>query len=266
MKRFLLISLFIITSGSAFTQQLLTFNTDFNPKVDSTLVFIPVDYNQQSSYPLVFLLHGWDGTSAQWNEIMGGLQSIADRYHFILCCPDGTKDCWYLDSPTIPNSQFEKFFFSVLVPELQKKYTIDSKNIFITGLSMGGHGALSLFLKHPGFFNSAASTSGILDITEFPENWGMSRYLGSFQTNEAAWKNNSVFYLLDSLKDKDKEFLFDCGTEDFAYNVNLKTYQKCRDLKLKAAFISQPGTHSRDYWKKALPLQLEFFRVHLKNN
>ncbi len=43
---------------------------------------------------------------------------------------------------------------------------------------MGGHGAINLFLNHPGFFKSAGSTSGILDLLPFPDNWGIKNVLG----------------------------------------------------------------------------------------
>jgi len=263
MKTYLIV-LFFILSNAVSAQKILTFNSEIIPYTDTTLVFVPENYNSSNAYPLIFLLHGWDGNYAQWNSIMGGLQSLSDQYNFIICCPDGFNDSWYVDSPLKSNSQFETFFFSILAPALQKQFQIDPLNIFITGLSMGGHGALTLFAKHPHFFNAAASTSGILDITDFADKWGISKYLGEYTSKAENWKRNTVYNLLENLKDKGKEIFFDCGTEDFAYKVNQKAYSRCRELNIKAAFLSQPGNHNREYWRKSLPFHLEFFRMRLK--
>lgn len=261
MKKVIGILLFI--QSVFFAQEVLTFDSELIPATDTVYVFLPDKYTDSDVYPLLYLLHGWDGNYDQWNSIMGGLRKAADQYGFIICCPDGFKDSWYVNSPLRSNSQFEKFFFTVLTPSLHNKYKIDTANIFISGLSMGGHGALTLFLKHSDYFNSAASTSGILDITQFPKNWGIADYLGSYDSGQETWKKNSVYYLLDNL-DKNREFFFDCGTEDFAYKVNTDTYLRCRELGIKASFLSQPGTHNREYWKKALPFHFEYFKRCIK--
>ena len=48
----------------------------------------------------------------------------------------------------------------------------------ITGLSMGGHGALWLAIRHQDVFGAAGSTSGGLDIRPFPDNWDMKEQIG----------------------------------------------------------------------------------------
>lgn len=264
MKKYIIVFLLVILLKINFAQKVHTFNSDLLPDTDTTLVFVPNDYNPSDRYPLVILLHGWSGNYAQWDGIMGGLQQLANQYNFIICCPDGFYDSWYVNSPIKSNSQFETFFISILIPSLRKEYYIDANNIFISGLSMGGHGALTLFLKNSALFNSAASTSGILDITEFPDKWGIAKVMGNYESHQEQWKDNTVFYLLENLKDIEKEILFDCGTEDFAYKVNEKTYAKCRELNIKAAFITRPGNHHRNYWNTSLPYHMEFFRMHLK--
>ena len=89
-------------------------------------------------------------------------QSIANRYNMILVYPEGFTS-YNVDNPDNKDSRHESFFFNNLVPQIDKEFNIDEKNIFITGLSMGGYGALRYFILDPEYFNTAGSTGGAID-------------------------------------------------------------------------------------------------------
>ncbi|MGE5430578.1 MAG: alpha/beta hydrolase [Syntrophomonadaceae bacterium] len=259
MKKILLV-LLLFSVKQAYSQNLIIKDSKNIPHADTSLVFLPGGYTHSGSYPLLIMLHGWSGNYKQWDDITGGLQKYADKYQFIIVCPDGFYDSWYVDSPINPKSRFETFLTQEFLPDIKSKYGIDESNIFITGLSMGGHGAMLMLLKHPDVFRSAGSSSGILDITEFPDRWSMLNALGKYTEKPENWEKNTDISLLSNIKGLDKEIIFDCGTEDFAYNVNKKFNEKCIDLKVKATFISQPGSHNRQYWSKTIENHLRFFR------
>ncbi len=257
LKKISLIILFY--SILIFPQDSLFINADYIPHTDTTLIFKPANYDSAHAYPLLFMLHGWSGNYAQWNSIIG-LQHYADADSFVIVCPDGFYDSWYFNSPVKKNSQYEKFFFKNLVPDIFKKYNIDKKNIFITGLSMGGHGAMYLFLKHPDFFKSAASTSGILDITAFPKNWGLPKLLGPMKSDSTRWQNYSDIFLLKNIAGRKIPILVDVGKEDFSYKVNLNFVNKCKELNIPVVFFTGPGNHSRNYWEKSIIEHFLFFK------
>ncbi len=242
--------------------EILVIDSKFTPVSDSVFVVTPENYQDSKSYPLVILLHGWSGNYKQWNSIVN-LQTYANAYNFIVACPDGFYDSWYLNNPLKPSIQFEDFFWKDFIPYLTKSYSIDTNNVFISGLSMGGHGAITLFLKKPEFFKSAGSSSGILDLTFFPDRWSIKDGIGSIKDYPNEWKNNSAIYLLDSLNNFNKKMIIDCGTEDFAYQVNLNFVKKSYDLGINAKFISIPGDHSRKHWKKMIAKHFEFFYKQL---
>lgn len=75
--------------------------------------------------------------------------------------PDGANS-WYWDSPLDPASQFETFVAQELPDWIDARYlTIPSREgRAVTGLSMGGHGALWVALRHKDRFGAAGSTSG----------------------------------------------------------------------------------------------------------
>ncbi len=261
-KLFFLFFVFILVSKS-FPQDSLFITKDYIPHTDTTLIFSPSDYDSTTKYPLVVMLHGWAGNYNQWNED-ADLQGFADKYKFVIVCPDGFYDSWYIDSPVKKNSQYEKFFFNDLMPHVFTNYKIDKSNIFITGLSMGGHGAMYLMLTHPDFFKSAGSTSGIMDLTPFPDKYGLDKVLGSFNTSAVNWLKHSDFYLLKNIKHSHRKIIVDCGTEDFSFSINKKFVDFCKYYNVDVTFISGPGNHSHKYWRAAIPKHFEFFNNLVK--
>lgn len=261
--KFFLLFLFL-SCINLFAQDTLLYKLNILPATDTTVVFTPADYNNSNEYPVVFMLHGWSGNYAQWNKT-AGVQQYADKYGFIIVCPDGFYDSWYFNSPIKENSQFETFFIQDLIPDIEKKYSVDKSNLFITGLSMGGHGAVYMFLKHPDLFRSAGSTSGIVDITKFPDKWGLNKVLGNYEKNKSVWEKHSDIYLLKNIKGLNKKLIVDCGTEDFSFNVNKAFADSCKANNIDIKFISGPGTHSHAYWKSSIPGHFKFFNKIVKS-
>ena len=164
MKHYLAGLLILLCLGAKAQDQLI-YKSKNLPSADTTWVFKPKNYAQTDKLPLIFLLHGYSGNYKQWNNIMDA-QKYADQYGFIIVCPDGLFSSWYLNSPVKKDWQFESFFFDELYPDIQKKYKVDPQNVFISGLSMGGHGALHLFIQKPELFSGAGSTSGGIKLSD----------------------------------------------------------------------------------------------------
>jgi putative tributyrin esterase len=262
MKKSLLILVLVLAFIYVIVKIFSTSYDDYSKYSNQYLVVKPDNYNSYEKYPLLFMLHGHSGDYKQWSEIID-LKYYANKYRFIIVCPDGHYDSWYVDSPILKENQFESYFFNDLVPEIFNNYGIDSNNIFITGLSMGGHGAINLFLNHPQFFKSAGSTSGILDLLPFPDNWEIKNILGDQEKYRDNWIKHSAIYNLDKIKNIDKKFIVDCGIEDFAYDVNRRFRDSCRGKDLKLRFIQTAGDHSGYYWSKSIVKHFEFFKEEI---
>lgn len=259
-----LLLFFLLTGLSTHAQDQLVYQSKNLPKPDTTWVFKPKQHTQQNQMPVIFLLHGYGGTYRQWHGIMDA-QKYADEYGFIIVCPDGLFSSWYLNSPVKADLQFETFFFSELYQDILKKYKADPKNIFITGLSMGGHGALHLFIQRPELFAGAGSTSGGIRLSDSFGKYGLGEILGNPPSESELWTRFSVIENIDKLKGNNKPIIFDCGASDMFYAANNQLKQKSDQLKLNATYISQPGGHNRAYWSKSIRQQFEFFRNQLKN-
>lgn len=241
-------------------------------KTDTVLIFKPKTYNATEKYPLVYLLHGYSENYKQWSKTTD-LQKLSDQYGFIIITPDGFTS-YYINSPINKRSRYEDFFFNELVPKVHQSFSIDDKNIFISGLSMGGYGALRYFILHSDYFNTAGSTSGALEI-DYPyfqkvsqHFWqtdrmtnDLTKHLGNPKTEN--WNSYSISTLLKGNLDFKKPFIFDCGTEDILYS-NSKNLKSLTDkLKIPTTFISLPGDHNTEYWSKSIEYHFAYFHQHL---
>jgi len=249
---------FLLWGVNNTAQDIIVFTPEkshFIPSNDTVLVFAPVSENK---VPLLIMLHGYSGDYNQWNRLID-LKQYSENYKLIIACPDGLFDSWYVNSSIVDNICMEDFIIKTLLPELSQSYNVDTSLIFITGLSMGGHGAISLLLKYSNIFKAAGSTSGILDLRPFPAKWGMEKVLGSYSASSENWDKNSSIKLLESFDDKNLRLIIDCGTEDFAYDVNVSFMKKCKELRIPLRFISAPGSHTRNYWSESIKDHFNFF-------
>lgn len=262
MKRIVLLLSFCLSSALALAAKVDTVlvNSTAMTKQIKTVVITPDSYNGKKEMPVVYLLHGYSGSYADWVKNAPVVKDLADTYQFILVCPDGGFSSWYLDSPVDPNFKYETYVVEELVPWIDQHYkTIKSRGgRAITGLSMGGHGALYLAFRHQNVFGAAGSMSGGVDIRPFPNNWDLAKRLGSFATHADVWEKHTVTNLLHLLEPNKLALIVDCGTEDFFFPVNEKFHRKLIERNIPHDYISRPGAHNWAYWSNSVAYQLLF--------
>ena len=187
-------------------------------------------------------------------------EGIADEKGMLFICPDG-KNSWYWDSPTNASYRYETFVASELVKYTDAHYVTipDRKARAVSGLSMGGHGALWLSIRHKDTFGAAGSMSGGVDIRPFPKNWEMKEQLGTYEDNEEVWNSHTVVTQLDKIQNGDLALIIDCGESDFFLNVNKELHQLLLDKKIDHDFITRPGGHTGAYWSNSIDYHLLFF-------
>jgi len=195
---------------------------------------------------------------------LANLQKYSDSLNIVIACPDAFFDSYYINSPIKENSQYESFFFEVFIPSITNDFNINKEKMFITGLSMGGHGAISFFLKRPDMFVTAASTSGLLDLTAFPNRNTIKSSAGNIEDYSLVWEENSCTNLLKNIEGKNKLLYIDCGTEDFLFNTNVKFLENAKKLNINIKHKFQPGVHNHDYWKKSIIDHFTYFSSFLK--
>ncbi len=265
---FFLISLVAVqVARSANVDTVATYSAAMKKSIKA-VVITPERYSEAKELPVVYLLHGYSGNYADWVTKAKGFETAADTYQMIIVCPDGGYGSWYWDSPVDSSFRYETYVAKELVAWVDANYkTIkDRKGRGITGLSMGGHGALYLALKHPDVFGAAGSMSGGVDIRPFPNNWDMAKRLGSYAAQPLRWEANTVINMLHLLTPNSLALLIDCGKEDFFYEVNLNLHQQLLYRNIPHDFIIRPGAHNWKYWSNAINYQLLFMSSFFKSN
>ena len=232
------------------------------------LVIKPKNYNQNgNSYPSLYLLHGAGGYFSNWMFRVPEIEQYANDYNIIIVCPDGNKTSWYFDSPIDSSSQYETYIAKELVKEIDHKYNTirNKKGRAISGLSMGGHGALYLAIRHNNIWGAAGSMSGGVNIVPFAERWNIHEVIGSYKENKAYWENNTVINMIDLIKD-DFELIIDCGTSDFFADVNQVFHEKLKAKGVPHSYSVRPGNHNWEYWRESIKEHLLFFDDYFQSN
>lgn len=226
----------------------------------SVSMLVPDGYrNSSKPVPVVYLLHGFADDDTAWPE-RTKIGELADQYGVLVVCPDGDNS-WYFDSPEVPEMQFETFVSDELVKFVDDRFkTIKGpKGRAITGLSMGGHGAMFLAIRHPDVFGAVGSMSGGVDIRPFPNEWEIKRAIGTIEEHPERWEELTVINQARSLKDGQLAIAIECGVDDFFIDVNRALHQQLLEQKVAHDYTERPGRHDWDYWRNAIDYQMLFF-------
>ena len=257
----LFLVLLFFSAQAAQVDTIQVFSASMNKNI-KTCVIVPDNYKKsKKKFPVVYLLHGYSGNYGTWVKSFKEVLQQVDRYGFIAIGVDGNYSSWYFDSPIDPTFKYETYIIDELVPFIDKKYkTIASREgRAISGLSMGGHGALYLSLKHQDVFGAAGSMSGGVDIRPFSEKWNIKKRLGAINDFPDNWEKNTVVNLIELNQNNNLKLIIDCGVDDFFIDVNRELHQKMLALKIDHDYIERPGKHNIDYWENSLKFQLLFF-------
>jgi len=255
----LLLSLLILVGLDAAAQRLVVATSPDYPKADTIMCYVPETADESALLPTVIALHGFGGGSWQWPSICD-LQMLANNYGMVIACPDGFGDSWYIDSPRGDN-KYTEFFANAILPAIERELPVDTSMLFITGLSMGGHGALHLALCCKGRFRAAGSMSGVLDLRKSSlVKTSLGKILGPISATNGNWARFSIIDRVQEIKDCGMPIIISCGAQDYLVGCNREFAKKCSTLKVNAVYTESPGKHERDYWRIQLPEHIRFFK------
>lgn len=212
--------------------------------------------------PVILLLHGVYGS--HWSWAMKGLahitlQSMIDAGEIppmILAMP--SDGLWGDGSGYLAHSgrDFEQWIVND-VPRAISEVTGNSLDAphFISGLSMGGYGAMRLGAKYPDRFRAFSGHSSITDMDQmklFVEE-NMSKYHSSdtkcLSVLETILENRSLI----------KPFRFDCGVDDLLIEQNRKLASDLDANGIDFIYEEFPGDHDWPYWTEHVRKTLHFF-------
>ncbi len=247
--------------------------TQEEPKNDVQIVVLESDnlkcndtmriYHPQSSDTIgtLVLLHGWSGCYKDWGDKMD-IQEIANKYQFRIITPDGFYNSWYIDNTDDNQMQTRKFFNEEFIPYIYKEFNLEPATTFISGLSMGGHGAVNIFIDNHSKFRAAGSMSGVLNLEKTTLQGELEKIMGDKLKERA--KSESATTRLSIIANTNKPIIVSCGYSDYYFMCTEEFINSCKENNVPYIRIDSPGTHSWRFWEYALNSHLWYFSRMIK--
>jgi S-formylglutathione hydrolase FrmB len=246
-------------------------------------VYLPASYgagatkHPAQTYPVLYFLHGLgDNERTLFNS--GGWTLIDDlqRQHkigeFIIVAPEGGR-AFYINSAD-GSLRYSDFFLQEFIPLVEGKYRIAKgrNNRAISGISMGGYGALRFAFSHTEMFGAVSAQSAAL-ITESPQELDtgarsgapLGKLLAAVFGNPIDvqhWKNNSPFVLatVNRAALRRLAIYFNCGQDDdYGFEKGASAlHEQLEKEGVKHEYHPYEGDHSLRYFLTHFPEVMEF--------
>ena len=246
-------------------------------------VQVPPSYDKKdaarppSRYPVLYFLHGLNDDEQSFFKT-GGWTLIEDLRQrgsigdFLIVAPEG-RNSFYINSAD-GKVRYSDFFLREFIPYIEKKYRAvpDRAGRAVSGISMGGYGALRLGFANPQLFGAVSAQSAAL-LTESPEGVegaaksqspvvrALAQVFGD-PVDVAHWRANDPFVLAKRNKAalKKSAIYFNCGQSD---DYGFEKGAAALDKQLTAEGIAHqyrpyPGDHSLNYFLSHLAEVMEF--------
>ena len=246
-------------------------------------VQVPGNYDKKDAagepqrFPVLYYLHGL-GDNEQSFSRSGGWALIEDLRaqgkigDFLIVAPEGFAS-FYINSAD-GNERYSDFFLREFMPYIEKKYRVlpGREARAITGISMGGFGALRFAFAYPDLFSAVSAQSAAL-ILETPEQLNAmaqerSEMADAFAAllgnpiNIAHWKANDPFSLARKNKAASKKMAiyFNSGqTDDFGFEHGAAALDKQLSSEgITHEYHPYPGGHNMNYFLSHLGEVIEF--------
>ena len=239
-------------------------------------IFLPAGYetNTDRSYPVLYLLHGMNGTHEDWagrghlKDVMDQLKASGEVCDMIVIMPNAGgniyDEVWngYFD---MDGWAYERFFYEEFLPTVEKEYRIkgDKANRAIAGLSMGGGGSTSYAQRHADMFCACYAMSALMHLPAPAEAAPKNDKDKMWHLTYTANKYSCVEYVKNA-DEATKQALrtvawyVDCGDDDFLFDCNMDFIAAMRKAGVPYQLRVRDGAHTWEYWHSALYEALPF--------
>ena len=246
-------------------------------------VYLPAGYDASATahppqrYPVLYFLHGL-GDNEQTLFNTGGWTLLDDLRHqhkmgdFLIVAPEGRRS-FYINSAD-GSVRYSDFFLQEFLPHIESKYRLRPGRAgrAISGISMGGYGALRFAFAHPELFSAASAQSAAL-ITESPHTLDSASNTGAplagvlapvfgKPINVAHWNENSPFLLAkrNAVALRKMSIYFNCGQDDnYGFEKGAAVlHEQLQKEGVKHEYHAYPGDHSLTYFLSHFAEVMEF--------
>lgn len=247
-------------------------------------IYLPAQALAGQACPTLFYLAGLTCTEETF-AIKAHAQRLAAQLGLILVTPDTSPrgeqvaqgDHWdigqgagfYINATQAPwaeHFQMESYVAEELYDLVIQQFAVQAERIGIFGHSMGGHGALTLALKHPEKFKSVSAFAPICAPSQCP--WGekaFSNYLGS---DQAEWLKHDATALIQTKIAPFADILIDQGLSDQFYSqLNPALFQQACQAAGQPLTLREHAGYDHGYYfiQSFIDDHLQFHAVQLES-
>ena len=277
---------FLIVAGSAAAQSRIdcsALNSHLLKQVVHYCVYLPAGYDAGATqhppqrYPVLYFLHGL-GDNEQTLFNSGGwtlLEDLRNQHKmgdFLIVAPEGRRS-FYINSAD-GSVRYNDFLLREFIPQIESKYRIlpGRTGRAISGISMGGYGALRFAFAHPELFSAVSAQSAAL-ITESPQTLDSASRAGAplggvlgavfgKPINVLHWNDNSPFVLAkrNAAALRKTAIYFNCGQDDnYGFEKGAAAlHEELQKEGVKHEYHPYPGDHSLTYFLSHFAEVMEF--------
>lgn len=112
-----------------------------NDEVREYVVHVPAGYDASTPVPMVIMLHGGGGSSAEFNAL-SGMNAVADSAGFLTVYPNSSTGVWNFLSREGRSNDLA--FMNALIDQMETDFAVDASHIYAVGYSNGGLMALRM--------------------------------------------------------------------------------------------------------------------------
>jgi S-formylglutathione hydrolase FrmB len=278
--------LLLIAAGSAIAQSRVdcsALNSHILKQVVRYCVYLPASYDAGAAqhpprrYPVLYFLHGLgDNEQTLFNSggwtLLDDLRSQHKMGDFLIACPEGRRS-FYINSAD-GSVRYNDFFLQEFLPHIEGKYRIRPGRAgrAVSGISMGGYGALRFAFAHPELFSAASAQSAAI-ITQSPQALDSASQSGSPLTgvldavfghpiNVPHWNENNPLLLAkrNAAALRNMAIYFNCGQDDnYGFERGAAAlHEELQKENVKHAYHAYPGDHSLTYFLSHFAEVMEF--------
>lgn len=246
--------------GQANTRLLTIHSSHIKRRQDVSVYY---DGEAQQDVPIIILLHGVYGSNWVWMEL-GGVHKVYQQLKnqglgdFILVMPsdggiwDGSA---YL--PLKNEGNFEQWIMDDVLTAVKQNIpqASETSNLYITGLSMGGYGALRLGAKFSQQFSGISAHSSVTNMEDLQQ--FIEAPITQYKTELD--QETHILYWMEKNRETLPPIRFDCGEQDSLFESNLRLKAEFEKAGIKHHFEAFSGGHEWPYWTKHIESTLWFF-------
>ena len=231
-------------------------------------VFLPARIEPGAKLPVVYLLHGGNGSFRDWSN-----DSVVSRYAadgLMLVMPEG-EFSYYMNAVERPADRFEDYTFGDLIADVEDRFPaarVREKRAII-GISMGGFAAIKIALTRPELFAFVGALSPPIEITHrrfHIQRWGewqrIRGIFGPWGSKERL--SRDPWNLVKTADPAATPYIYlTVGQNEPLWGPDREFGNRLKARQFKYAFHTEPGGHDWGEWNRQMPGCFESLMLHI---